>query len=168
MFRMSVEADPKQSSMNIGQLFQGGLGLPDRDFYFRKDPKSDTLRREYVLHVARALQIVGEAASKIPASVRARYPEVPWPQMIGLRHRLAPASFGTDPAIGTLPVTRIHVHGVPLKTTEDVEPWLHGRLIAVSTTVVYGSQLNDHVAIRYLRSHTPAARTQTFLIYDFR
>jgi uncharacterized protein with HEPN domain len=54
---------------------------------------------EKMLALERALEIVGEAASKIPAPVRARYPDVPWPQMIGLRHRLAHAYFGTDPAI---------------------------------------------------------------------
>ena len=61
----------------------------------------DTLTREEekLLALERALEIVGEAASKIPSPVRARYPDVPWPQMIGLRHRLAHAYFGTDHAI---------------------------------------------------------------------
>jgi len=55
-----------------------------------------------------------------------------------------------------------------LKTTEDVERALQGRQLAVSTTLVYGALLDGHVVINYLRSHGPASRTQTFLIYDFR
>jgi len=47
-FRFSRQPDPGQSSMNIAQLTQGGLGLPERDFYFRADPKSDSLRQAYV------------------------------------------------------------------------------------------------------------------------
>jgi hypothetical protein len=76
--------------------------------------------------------------------------------------------FGTDPAIDVYPFQRVHLHALPLKTTSDVAAALQGRQLAVSTTIVYGSMLNDHIVVKYLRSHTPAARTQTFLIYDFR
>ena len=60
-FNVGTEADPGQSSMNIGQVSQGGLGLPDRDYYFRTDPKSDTLRQFYVGHVERVLALTGMA-----------------------------------------------------------------------------------------------------------
>ncbi len=60
-FGFATEADPGQSTMNIGQVSQGGLGLPDRDYYFRTDPKSDTLRQFYVGHVARVLSLTGMA-----------------------------------------------------------------------------------------------------------
>ncbi|HTO91666.1 MAG TPA: M13 family metallopeptidase [Candidatus Sulfotelmatobacter sp.] len=59
-FYFSPEIDPKNSSMMIGQIQQGGLGLPDRDFYFRKDAKSDTIRREFQAHTGRFLQLMGE------------------------------------------------------------------------------------------------------------
>jgi predicted metalloendopeptidase len=58
-FGFGSEADPGQSTMNIGQVSQGGLGLPDRDYYFRTDPKSDTLRQVYLGHVARTLVLTG-------------------------------------------------------------------------------------------------------------
>jgi putative endopeptidase len=61
-FAFGVEADPGQSTMNIAQLWQGGLGLPDRDYYFRDDAKSDTLRREYVAHIERVLMLTGMAS----------------------------------------------------------------------------------------------------------
>jgi predicted metalloendopeptidase len=61
------ESDPDHSSMNIAQLWQGGLGLPERDYYFRTDPRSDTLRREYVAHVARVFVLLGVAAEQARA-----------------------------------------------------------------------------------------------------
>ncbi len=70
-FHIGPEADPGQSTMNIGQLFQGGLGLPERDYYFRKDPKSDSLRREYVAHATRTLQLLGDAPAAAAASADA-------------------------------------------------------------------------------------------------
>lgn len=40
------------------------------------------------LALTRLLEIVGEAAGRVPEGMRARYPEIPWPQIIGLRNRL--------------------------------------------------------------------------------
>jgi uncharacterized protein with HEPN domain len=42
---------------------------------------------------------LGEAAGKIPETVRARYPDVAWVQMTAVRNRLAHACFGTDHAV---------------------------------------------------------------------
>jgi len=43
---------------------------------------------EKVLAVIHALQIIGEAASRIPSSLRRRYPELPWTNITGMRHIL--------------------------------------------------------------------------------
>jgi uncharacterized protein with HEPN domain len=40
------------------------------------------------LALVRLLEIVGEAASRIPKEERQRYPEIDWPQIVGLRNRL--------------------------------------------------------------------------------
>ena len=40
------------------------------------------------LALTRLLEIIGEAANRIPDDVQAQYPELPWLQMIGLRNRL--------------------------------------------------------------------------------
>jgi putative endopeptidase len=56
-----AEVDPKESTRNIGQLYQGGLGLPDRDYYLRADPGSDSLRQAYQAHVARTFELLGDA-----------------------------------------------------------------------------------------------------------
>jgi len=39
---------------------------------------------------------MGEAANKLPTDIREKYPAVPWREIIGMRHRLAHAYFGTD------------------------------------------------------------------------
>ena len=62
-FYFSAEIDPKESSRNVGQLYQAGLGLPDREYYRKTDPASDSLRREYVAHVARTLGLLGAPAA---------------------------------------------------------------------------------------------------------
>jgi putative endopeptidase len=51
--------DPKNARMNIGNIDQGGLGLPERDFYFRTDPKSAEVREKYVQHISKMFELVG-------------------------------------------------------------------------------------------------------------
>jgi uncharacterized protein with HEPN domain len=46
--------------------------------------------------VLRALEIIGEAAKKVPDSVRSRYSEVPWREMTGLRDKLIHEYFGVN------------------------------------------------------------------------
>jgi putative endopeptidase len=52
--------DAKDSNTDIAQLYQGGLGLPDRDYYFNDDEKSQKLRQQYVTHIAKMLQLAGD------------------------------------------------------------------------------------------------------------
>ncbi len=44
--------------------------------------------RQFNLALVRLLEIVGEAAARVPEEARAKYPEIPWAQIIGLRNRL--------------------------------------------------------------------------------
>lgn len=46
--------------------------------------------------VIRALEIIGEAARKIPKSIRSRHPDVPWQDMAGMRDKLIHDYFGVD------------------------------------------------------------------------
>jgi putative endopeptidase len=48
--------DPKQYAMNV---FQGGLGLPDREYYFNEDEKSVELRGKYVEHIEKMFALAG-------------------------------------------------------------------------------------------------------------
>jgi len=46
--------------------------------------------------VVRSIEIIGEASKNIPESVKAKYPELPWKQMAGMRDKLIHAYFGVD------------------------------------------------------------------------
>jgi uncharacterized protein with HEPN domain len=46
--------------------------------------------------VVRALEVVGEAAKKIPPSVREKHPEIPWTSVTGMRDKLTHEYFGVD------------------------------------------------------------------------
>ena len=48
------------------------------------------LQRDRVLELAliRLIEIVGEACAKVSSSTQLKYPSIPWPQIIGMRHRL--------------------------------------------------------------------------------
>ncbi len=55
-----VQQDAKDSTQEIAAVGPGGLGLPDRDFYFRDDAKSVEIRKQYVKHVQNMLELMGE------------------------------------------------------------------------------------------------------------
>ena len=59
-FGFYVAQDDKISSKNAIILYQGGLGLGNRDYYFNTDAETENIRKEYVLHVKKMLQLVGE------------------------------------------------------------------------------------------------------------
>ena len=61
VFRFGSSADFQNARQQIGYVFQGGLGLPTRDYYLK--PEHKDLRTAYVAYVARALQLTGTAAA---------------------------------------------------------------------------------------------------------
>jgi predicted metalloendopeptidase len=67
LFDFSSGQDAKDSTAVIAQLDQSGLGLPDRDYYLKDDPKSVELRKKYQTHVERMFTLAGEQ----PAAARA-------------------------------------------------------------------------------------------------
>jgi putative endopeptidase len=58
-FNFAVRQDQKNSSRYIVQLFQGGLGLPEREYYFSTDERSKKQREAYVAHIAKMLTLSG-------------------------------------------------------------------------------------------------------------
>jgi endothelin-converting enzyme/putative endopeptidase len=70
LFGFSSGADFKNASQIIAQLDQGGLGMPDRDYYFKEDAKSVELREKYVAHVQKMFELLGDAPAKAAAEAR--------------------------------------------------------------------------------------------------
>jgi putative endopeptidase len=62
--------DFKDSSMRIAEADQGGLGLPDRDYYLKTDAKSKTLRDQYVAHVTNMFKLLGDAPDTAAAEAK--------------------------------------------------------------------------------------------------
>ncbi len=60
-FGFTSGQDDKNSTMVIAQAFQGGLGLPDRDYYTKEDDASKKLREQYVAHVTKMFTLLGES-----------------------------------------------------------------------------------------------------------
>jgi putative endopeptidase len=60
-FYFYVSADQVNSTMNIVNFYQGGLGLPDVDYYTNPDESSKKLRRQYVEHVTKMFVLAGDS-----------------------------------------------------------------------------------------------------------
>lgn len=60
LFRAGSTQDPDDSEKVIAEIDQGGLGLPDRDYYTKEDAKSKETRERYVQHVQKVFELMGE------------------------------------------------------------------------------------------------------------
>ena len=57
---LAAFSNPSNSSMNSAYITPGSLGLPERDFYTNTDPASEEIRQQYVAHITRMLQFLGD------------------------------------------------------------------------------------------------------------
>ncbi|HET7632089.1 MAG TPA: M13 family metallopeptidase [Gemmatimonadaceae bacterium] len=62
--------DAKDATQVIAVLSQGGLSLPNRDYYFKTDAASKKIREEFVAHVTRMFQLLGDAPATAAAEAR--------------------------------------------------------------------------------------------------
>jgi predicted metalloendopeptidase len=69
-FGFGSTPDFKNSSQMIAIAHQGGLGMPDRDYYLRDDEKSKQLREGYLQHVAKMFELSGDAPDKAAAEAK--------------------------------------------------------------------------------------------------
>src|SRR6266568_3603208 len=63
-FNFGAGPDAKDSTHDIAQAVQGGLGMPDRDYYTKQDADMKQKREKYVAHVTKMLTLLGEPADK--------------------------------------------------------------------------------------------------------
>jgi endothelin-converting enzyme/putative endopeptidase len=85
LFEAGSQQDPDDAERVIAVFDQGGLGLPERDYYLKDDARSRDNRDKYRAHVARVLVLLGEA----PATARRAAAEI-----LRLETALARASLG--------------------------------------------------------------------------
>jgi endothelin-converting enzyme/putative endopeptidase len=60
LFGFGSAQDYRDASQVIAEADQGGLGLPDRDYYLKQDAKSVELRKKYVAHVQKMFELLGD------------------------------------------------------------------------------------------------------------
>jgi putative endopeptidase len=70
LFDVDSTQDFKNSTQVIGEIDQGGLGLPDRDYYTKEDEKSKNIRAEYVKHVGKMFELMSDGADKAAAEAK--------------------------------------------------------------------------------------------------
>ena len=63
-FNYGEQQDFKDARKQIAAADQGGLGLPERDYYFRTGEAAEKTRKEYVQHIANMLKLMGETESQ--------------------------------------------------------------------------------------------------------
>jgi putative endopeptidase len=79
LFGFTSDQDFKNAEQVIASADQGGLGLPDRDYYLKTDAESERIRKEYVAHVQKMLELLGEkpaAAAEQAKSIMAMETEL--------------------------------------------------------------------------------------------
>lgn len=97
----------------VDYLVENSVGLQKAEFL-----ESETLRRAFV----RSLEVIGEAAKKVPEDFRLAHPNVEWRAMAGMRDRLIHDYFGVDYDL----VWDVVIHKVPTLKRE-IEAILEGQ-----------------------------------------
>ena len=125
LFNISAGQDRKKSDQIIVNLYQGGLGLPDRDYYLSNDARSQEIRSEYFNHVKTVFNLMGkyeDDANKLAKNV------------IDIETRLANVSY-----------TRVERRD-PNRTK------LHCRKCSSSALPSTGTGTSQTLALRFLRN----------------
>lgn len=84
---LGVSSDFENADAYLVYLGQGGLGLPERDYYVRDDAASEQMRDAYVAHIARQLGNLGDGADAASEAASA---------ILGFETRLAQASYPAE------------------------------------------------------------------------
>lgn len=59
VYSFSVSPDDKDVTKQICQIYQGGLGMPDRDYYFNQDERSSKIRDAYKAYQVKTMEMMG-------------------------------------------------------------------------------------------------------------
>ena len=70
IFRFRVDQDDKDSSKEIAEVTQGGLGLPDRSYYIEKSERETKIRDQYVEHMTKMFALAGDTPEQAAAEAK--------------------------------------------------------------------------------------------------
>ena len=87
VFGMGQMQDFDDSTRVVGVITQGGIGLPDRDYYLKDDPKYAAIRHSYEEHIARVFMLLGDKPGAASAAAH---------EVMALETRLAKASMPVE------------------------------------------------------------------------
>src|SRR5215471_697324 len=144
------------ADVTIG-IFQGGLGLPTRDYYFKDDARSKTIRDEYVKHIAQMFELMGDDTGKAASQAEA---------VMKLETKLAE---GSKPPVELRDPEKIY-HRMPMSQVKDVAPtfdWMgYFSTVAHSTADVNVATPDFFKAMDAQLTATPISDWQTYLRWN--
>lgn len=109
LFNSGSTQDFKNSAEVTAEIGQGGLSLPDRDYYLKTDDKSKSIRDEYLKHAAKMFELMGDDAAKAEAEART---------VMALETKLAEAS---KTRVELRDIEKLY-HRMPMAQIKDIAP----------------------------------------------
>ena len=157
-FTFGPDVDSHDADYYLARFDTGGLGLPDRDYYLKTDPSTDSLRTAYVVHVASMLTLGGER----PDSARADAAHV-----LALETALAKASLDRvtrrDPAATDHPMTLAQLRAAAPGV--DWTSYFHDAGLSAPPKKFNVSDPGFFKQVDELMTHTPIADWRAYLRY---
>jgi putative endopeptidase len=155
VFGSGSTQDFKNSAEVTAEIAQGGLGLPERDYYTRTDEKSKTVRDEYLKHVAKMFELMGDDTAKAAAEAQT---------VLALETKLAEASM---PRVEMRDPEKLY-HRMTMVQMKDVTPGFdwpnYFQNIGLKTkTDVNVATPNFFKGMEQWLTSTPLADWQTYL-----
>ena len=144
------------ADVTIG-IVQGGLGLPTRDYYFKDDPRSKSIRDEYVKHVAKMFELMGDDSAKAASEADA---------VMKLETKFAEASL--PPVELREPEKLYHrMKQTDLKTISPTFDWItYFRTVGHTTADVNVATPNFFPVLDKQLTETPLSDWQTYLRWN--
>ena len=129
-FAYGEQQDFKDATRQIASAGQGGLGLPEKDYYLRTGAKDEEIRKQYVAHVAKMLTLAGSAPEKAQKDAEG---------ILRLETTLAKASLG----VVDLRDPEKTYHLQPIATFEKTMPYVNFNSFEDSVHSPHVVEIND-------------------------
>ena len=72
LWSLSIDLDDKNTTAVVPKFYQGGIHLPDRDYYFKMDERTKNIRAAYQLHILSTFKLLGSTDMQAQAAVNDR------------------------------------------------------------------------------------------------